>query len=116
MLISIQRKLRKSDTFSEDCRFVPGEVNCEKLCDFKPVSGKEVYNLKKQSKSTCDSDVWPTPLLKCVIDVLLPQITRLLNLSLSEGIFLDRCKRAIVKPLIRKTNLDTVFSKLSANK
>ena len=44
-----------------------------------------------------------------MIDVLLPQITRLLNLSLSKGI-LDRWKRAIVKPLIKKTNLDTIFS------
>ena len=33
-----------------------------------------------------------------------------MNLSLSEGIFLDRWKRAIVKPLIRRTNLDTIFS------
>ena len=33
-----------------------------------------------------------------------------MNLSLSEGIFLDRWNRAIVKPLIRKTNLDTIFS------
>ena len=63
-----------------------------------------VYNLINQSKSTtCESDIWPTPLLKCMI-------TRLLNLSLSERIFLDRWKRAIVKTLIKKTNLDTIFS------
>ena len=47
----------------------------------------------------------PTKLFKSCIEALAFPITRLVNLSLSEGIFPDTYKHAIVSPLIKKTSL-----------
>jgi len=50
-------------------------------------------------------DVLPTKLIKSCLDALAPPITRLINLSLSEGIFPDTFKHAVVSPLLKKPSL-----------
>ena len=44
-------------------------------------------------------------LVKRCIDILLPSITKLVNLSLQDGVFPEPFKIAIVTPLIKKTSL-----------
>ena len=63
------------------------------------------------SKS-CELDVIPTKLLKepKVLDVLLPSICDIMNTSLSKGTFVDSCKLAIVRPLLKNQGLDLVDS------
>ena len=43
------------------------------------------------------------------IDVLLPVITKIINLSLESGSFASNWKCALVNPLLKKTGLDLVF-------
>ena len=50
-------------------------------------------------------DPWPTFLVKDCVDILLPSITKLVNLSLSQGIFPGSFKKAVVTPLIKKSTL-----------
>ena len=50
-------------------------------------------------------DIIPTRLLNSCIDVLAQPITTLVNLSLSEGIFPDAFKGAVVTPLLKKQSL-----------
>ena len=51
----------------------------------------------------------PTPLLVACIDTLLPVITKIINLSLQNGIFADQWKCALVHPLLKKLGLELIF-------
>ena len=55
---------------------------------------------------SCQLDPWPTFLVKEYIDILLPSITKMVNLSLKEGSFPDSFKQAIISPLLKKPSLD----------
>ena len=44
------------------------------------------------------------------IDVLLPVITKIVNLSLESGIFAGDWKCALVNPLLKKDNLNLLFN------
>ena len=50
-------------------------------------------------------DPIPTNLLKQCIDVLLPVITRIVNLSLLQGFMPLSLKKALMKPLLKNMNL-----------
>ena len=58
--------------------------------------------------SKCDLDVIPVSLLKEALESLLPTMTKLVNLSLAEGVFADECKIALVKPLLKKVGMDLI--------
>src|SRR5437899_3712504 len=57
------------------------------------------------SDATCSLDLIPTRLLKSCLDSFLLPITTLINLSISESIFPDEFKSAIVTPLHKKHSL-----------
>jgi len=57
------------------------------------------------SDSTCSLDIIPTFLLKSCLDSLIYPITRIINLSLSEGTFHASFKSATIHPLLKKHNL-----------
>ena len=44
------------------------------------------------------------PLIQC-LEILLPSITQLVNLSLTEGVFPQKIKKVVVTPLIKKASL-----------
>ena len=78
---------------------------------FQPASIEEIKRLILSSpKSTCSSDPLPSNLLPLTIDVIASVITRIVNLSLSSGIFPKEFKSAIAKPLLKKPTLDTLDS------
>ena len=54
----------------------------------------------------------PTPLVVECLDALLPAITRMINLSLQGGTFPDNWKLADVKPRLKKTGVDALFTNL----
>ena len=60
---------------------------------------------------TCSLDAIPTALLKnsAILSVVLPNITELVNTSLSTGVFLNDLKRALVTPRLKKPGLDKAF-------
>lgn len=77
------------------------------LSSFTPASENEVETLIRNSRcTTCPLDAIPTPLLKDCLLHLLPVITRLINLSLSSTQFPSNFSHALVKPLLKKSNLD----------
>src|SRR6266536_5296872 len=57
------------------------------------------------SDSSCLLDPLPTSLLKSCSDILSTPLSSLINLSLSDGIFPDLFKHALVSPLLKKPNL-----------
>ena len=62
--------------------------------------------IKNSSNSSCELDPIPTPLVKKCLPVFLPILTDLVNLSLKTGCFPTALKIAIVRPLLKKSNLD----------
>ena len=56
----------------------------------------------------CELDALPTSLLKRMIDVCLPSITKIVNLSLETGQFTYQWKVAIVRLLLKKLGLDLI--------
>ena len=69
---------------------------------FKELSEQDVKNLiMKLSKKSCPLDPMPTKLLMQCLDVLLPVITSMINVSLSIGQFPVLWKVALVKPLLK---------------
>jgi exonuclease III len=77
------------------------------LHNFDPTSEEEIRKIVMSSKTTqCSLDPIPTRLLKNCIDVLLPILTRCVNISLSQGIMPQGLKKALVFPLLKKATLN----------
>jgi hypothetical protein len=77
------------------------------LFHFQPVTPDEITKIILSSPDKfCDLDPIPTSLLKKCISVLSPVITNIINLSLSSGSFPDNFKHSVIKPLLKKSNLD----------
>lgn len=86
--------------------FSPPAVDVPVFSRFDLCTESEIRKLILCSSSaTCSLDVIPTKLIKSCLDALAPPITRLVNLSLTEGIFPESFKHAIVSPLIKKPSL-----------
>ena len=60
-------------------------------------------------KKSYSIDQMPTPLVVGCIDILLPVITKIINLSLQTGSFANQWKCALVHSLLEKLGLDLVF-------
>ena len=63
------------------------------------------------SKKSCSLDPIPTKLLNECVDVPLPPITKIINLSLGSGYFPRTWKCVLVQPLLKKDGLPPVFRK-----
>ena len=78
--------------------------------EFNLLSESEVFDLiTSSSKKSCPLDPIPTKLLTKYVDVLLPPITKIINLSLDSGYFPRTWKCALVRPLLKKDGLPPVF-------
>ena len=79
------------------------------LKSFRVLTDDEVARIIRKSLSKCcKSDLVDTGLLKDVLPVALPLLTRLVNSSMQSGIFPDELKEALVKLLLKKINLDLI--------
>jgi hypothetical protein len=77
------------------------------LRDFKHLSPDDVTRLAKFSpSSSCLLDPIPTFLLKKYLQPLAPSIAKIINHSLSSGSFPAALKHALVKPLLKKADMD----------
>ena len=75
---------------------------------FKPAFFDEIKKLVSSSpKSTCQSDPIPSNLLSHCFGNIGPILTCIVNLSLNTGSFPNEVKSAFVKPLLKKSNLDS---------
>ena len=58
---------------------------------------------------TCALDPIPTSIIKSAVSTLGPVIQKIINLSLSDAVVPSNFKTAIVKPLLKKPDLDLVY-------
>ena len=66
--------------------------------------------VKGQATKNCVLDPIPTALLKESLHEMLPALTKLINLSLMQGIFIGHWKTAIIRPLVKKTGLELIMT------
>jgi len=95
---------------------VPGDLevdDTQTFSDFQPLSEDNVYAIiQKSAKKSCALDPMPTPLVVKCLDVILPTITRIIDLSLSSGQFSGEWKEALASPLLKKIGLNSMFCNL----
>jgi hypothetical protein len=91
--------------FSSLERFKKG---CSSSFDsFTEVTESDIFMIVRESKTTtCCLDPIPTDLFVECLDVLMPSIVNIVNVSLRTGVVPTLYKTAVVKPLIKKPNLD----------
>ena len=83
------------------------------LDSFKSLTEDEVNQIiSNSSKKSCSLDPMPTHLVVDCLDVLLPVITRMINLSLQSGCFHKNWKLAKVHPGLKKSTAEVVFDNL----
>ena len=83
------------------------DYNGSTLDQFRPATEDEIQRLIMSSpSSSCELDPVPTWLLKQCLPVFLPNLTRIVNLSLQNVDIPASLKRAIVRPLLKKASLD----------
>ena len=68
----------------------------------EPLKNEEVRQIVKEMPAKyCDLAAVPTSIIKEALDLLLPTLVKLFNLSLVEGKFAQQWKTALVKPLLK---------------
>ena len=102
-ILGIRERFKDIQPYQLSVKDVP------KLSRFTPVMESKVELIVKSMKSkTCELDHMPTTLLKDLLQVVFPTITRIVNLSLSKGQFHTSWKMAIVHPLLKKLGLELI--------
>ena len=80
------------------------------LDSFIPLTESAVSKLIGCSpKKSCQYDPMATPMVISCADVLLPVITKMINLSLNSGEFADNWKCGLINPILKKPGLDLLY-------
>ena len=94
----------------EMIKYSPPNRPCTKLQKFKPLTEQQVLKVINQMHyTTCEMDPCNTKFLMKFKDTLIGTITKIINMSLTSGQYLDEWKVAVVRPLIKGPNLDTEY-------
>ena len=103
-----QSKIEKiCETFVGIEAYNPEMSSIPKLCQFTPMTESEVKTIIIAMKSkSCKSDPIPTHIFKQLLPSVIPTVTKIVNLSLSEGEFCHMWKVAVVRPLLKKEGLE----------
>ena len=81
-----------------------------RFTSFKSLTQDQVRMLiDKAPQKSCQLDPVPTSIVVQSLDILLPVITKLVNLSFETGQFAGTWKEALVLPSLKKPNLDIAY-------
>ena len=105
-IINIQENLKANPP---QCIIAEDHRNPPSFTQFKELSEHDIIKLINQSPSkSCELDPIPTAILKEVLPSIGPLFTLVVNESLQTGVFPQDLKEALVKPLLKKANLDLI--------
>ena len=86
----------------------PGTKPAHEFSKFEPVSEEYVRKLfQSMSTKTSALDPISTNILKQCESEVVPIFTKLINASITSGIFPDALKTAVIRPLLKKAGLDS---------
>ena len=97
------------DTFQPiSCDVLWTFINKLNRTNFMDATEVEIRNIVKLSPTkSCELDPLPTWLLKECIAELVPTITDIVNMSLRDSLMPKSLKTALIRPLLKKTGLDS---------
>ena len=99
-----------SEHFKGKEKHSPPNRSCTKLPGFKPLTKEQVLNLiQHMHYTTCAMDPCNTKFLMKFKDTLIGTTTKITNISLTTGQYLDEWKIAVVRHLVKGPNLDTDY-------
>ena len=91
--------------------YKPQETAKAFISKFERVTESEVAKcIRSMASKSCELDAIPTRILKQVLDSVIEPITRIVNVSLENGIFASKWKTSIVHPILKKAGLDLILS------
>ena len=97
----------------EKCQHLPPYIErsappgTQDVSDFQPVTLPKLHKIIQSTPNkNCDLDPVPTSLLKQILPSIIPLIAYIINSSLRVGIFPESFKRALVRPLLKKPDLE----------
>ena len=86
---------------------IPATPEIQQFCKFQPITlSKFERMILLTSSKSCPLDPIPTSLLKQILPSTIEITADIINISLWDRIFPESFKEALVKPLIKKANLD----------
>ena len=103
--------LQPIEEHDTDPQYIETDYNTNhRFNEFKTIDENIILKIIKESKTkSCKLDPVLTTLLKQYAEILVPSIQSIINASLSQGSFTHSLKTAVVRPLLKKPNLDLVF-------
>ena len=99
-LFGSQKEGEKRDLGQDPSKTQPG------FTTFKPVTEQVRKMIMTTKTKSCSQDPIPTSLLIACTSRLLPVITKIVNLSMSQGVMPDELKKVLILPLLKKSGLD----------
>ena len=103
------KKIR--DSLSGYQKYKPNHKSTPTFSTFKPITEEEAAKLiGKMASKSCELDLLLTKLLKEILPSVIAPLTKINNVSLTQGIFADTWKVAVIRPLIKKLGLDLLLS------
>ena len=89
--------------------FVPPKLDVPQFSSFTELDVNSTQKLIDNAKpATCDLDPIQSSIIKKYSHLFAPVITKIINTSLSTGLFATSWKTAIVKPLLKKPSLEHI--------
>ena len=106
----IEKITKIRDGLAENPKFIPIKTrDIINLNKFEPLSEDEIRCIvRSMPTKSCETDALQTKFIKEGLDKLLPVLAKLINVSLENGVFADKWKTTIVRPLLKKANLDLI--------
>ena len=78
-----------------------------KLSEFERMTEDQVKSLVNSSRlKTCSLDPLPASIMKDCMDILLPVLTKMINISIDTATVPVQLKEAIIRPNLKKESLD----------
>ena len=97
------------DDLNNHPKYNPVSNNPPQFDQFQEITEEEVLKMINSAEATtCGSDPVPSSVLKDLAPYIIKEITTIVNVSLREGVFTNKWKIAIIKPLLKKIGLDLI--------
>ena len=92
------------DTLDSHPLYKPTRREVPMFSRFSSITEDQVEKIIRSMPSKCcELDVMPPPILKQIMPSIITPITNLKNESLENGIFTNKWRTAIIKPLLKKS-------------
>uniref|UniRef100_A0A673IYN1 Reverse transcriptase domain-containing protein n=1 Tax=Sinocyclocheilus rhinocerous TaxID=307959 RepID=A0A673IYN1_9TELE len=107
---NIRKAISTSPSYAEVRQIRPQYQKEDTMSAFEEIDSKILEEIVQHLKSsTCYLDTLPTYFFKRVLNCLEADLLEVVNASLLSGTFPDSLKTAVVKPLLKKSNLDNTI-------